>query len=207
MLPKASVRETRGRVRSALFASALLLCCTTAAVPQTPTGTTWLDRPLASWNLDGRFPAVASPNERRDQILARCQVPASRTDGHRALEGLGWIAYDHLDRSLSQGDVEIVAGMMDADDMCRPVGFQLFVFVAGRLAGTLSPDVMTTGQDASAGAVRIVNPDTISAEFARYGNKDAPCCPTARVSVRYRIDRSGSQPMLTPLEVRTTRSQ
>ena len=134
------------------------------------------------------------------------RVRQGRTEGHRAVEDAGWIAYDHLDRPLAQGDIEIVAGMTDADEKCQPKGFQLFVFAAGKLAGTLSPIPMTTGQDGSAGAVRIVGADTISAEFARYGNKDVPCCPTSRVTVRYRIERSGSQPVLVPLDIRTTRS-
>jgi len=52
--------------------------------------------------------------------------------------------------------------MTAADGMCRPAHFNVFVFVGGRFAGTLSPQLMTSRLDASIGALRI------AAEFARY---------------------------------------
>jgi hypothetical protein len=184
---------------------ALLISVMTFAQPPADTRS-WLDRPLANWNEVGA--SLSSPSElvEREAIRTRCQIPPLTKPGPRALEAAGWIAYDHLDRAVSRDDVEIVGGMRDADADCRPRGFQLFVFAGSTFAGTLSPDAMTTGQDASAGAVRIVAPDTITAEFARYANKDMPCCPTSRVTVRYRIDRSGARPVLVPVDMRTTRS-
>jgi hypothetical protein len=91
------------------------------------------------------------------------------------------------------------------DATCAPGGFNLFVFVDGRFAGTLSPTSMKPRADASAGPVRFVN-DGISAEFARYKAGDSDCCPTARVAVQYRIDRSAAGPAVVPVNVRTTRS-
>jgi hypothetical protein len=183
-----------------------LLSLLTVVQPSSP-GTTWLDRPLANWNTaEAPLARPAGPTE-RDAVRTRCKIPSPMTAAQRALEEAGWIAYDHLDRAVSRDDVEIVGGMTDADAECRPRGFQLFVFAGATFAGTLSPDPMTTGQDASAGAVRIVGPDAITAEFARYGNKDMPCCPTSRVTVRYRFDRAGSRPLLVPVDIRTTRGQ
>ena len=89
--------------------------------------------------------------------------------------------------------------------MCRPVTYNVFVFVGGRFAGTISPTTMTSRLDGSSGAVRITSRDTITAEFSRYADKDALCCPSSRVTVRYRIDRSGSQPVVVPTDIRTTR--
>lgn len=187
----------------------LVLWFTPTAAQPPADAARWLDRPLANWNKAGAGASVAlpSPSAKVDQqaIRTRCQIPAASTAGQRALEQAGWIAYDHLDRALSQNDVEIVAGMTDADATCRPSGFQLFVFVGGAFAGTLSPEPMITAQDASAGAVRIVGADAITAEFARYGNKDTPCCPTSHMTVRYRIDRADARPVIVPVDIRTTR--
>lgn len=184
----------------------VMLMSSSGLARQTEVSTSWLDRPLVNWNAASSSPPSTPGAPGREGVRTRCPASPTRTEGHGAVEAAGWIAYDHLDRPLAQGDIEIVAGMSDADATCQPKGFQIFVFVAGKLAGTLSPVPMTTGQDASAGAVRIVGSDAISAEFARYGSRDVPCCPTSRVTVRYRIEHSDSQPVLVPIDVRTTRS-
>jgi hypothetical protein len=167
----------------------------------------WLDRPLANWNATGAvLPAPPRAGETAAALRARCPIPSPDTAGHRAVEAAGWIAYDHLDRRLTHGDLAIVAGTIAADQACQPAGFQLFVFAGPQFAGTLSPSSMTTGRDAAAGAVRIVDADRILAEFARYANPDVPCCPTSRVTVEYRIDRSGPAPLLVPVGSRVTRT-
>jgi len=88
--------------------------------------------------------------------------------------------------------------------MCRPATYNLFVFVGGRYAGVLSPASMTSRIDSSSGAVRMPLP-VITAEFARYTTTDPLCCPSSRVTVRYRIDRTAAGPVVAPVEVRTTR--
>jgi hypothetical protein len=89
--------------------------------------------------------------------------------------------------------------------MCRPVAYNLFVFVAGRFAGVLSPTHMTSRLDSSAGAVRLPLP-AITADFARYTSTDALCCPSSHVRVSYRIDRTAAGPVVAPAEIRITRS-
>ena len=111
----------------------------------------------------------------------------------------------YLDRELIKDDVEIIAGVSALDSKCAPVDYNLFVFVGGRYAGALSPRPMVPGTDAAAGVVRFAD-DGITAEFARYKPGDATCCPSSRVSVRYRIDRSADGPIVVPLDIRTTRS-
>jgi hypothetical protein len=63
---------------------------------------------------------------------------------------------------------------------------------------------MTSRTDSSASIVRSA-PPLVSAEFARYKPSDALCCPSARQAVRYRLERSGAEPLLVPVQVRTTR--
>ena len=102
----------------------------------------------------------------------------------------------HFDQELKQGDVTILDGMAGADGMCRPLDFHVFVFVAGRFAGTLSPAPMSSRLDGAASVVRLRQADTITAEFQRYTSTDALCCPSSRVTVTYTVDRSGKAPVV-----------
>ena len=90
--------------------------------------------------------------------------------------------------------------MTGADGMCRPVGYNIFVFVAGRFAGSLSPTVMTSRLDGSSSAVRIVGDHAITVDFSRYTSTDPLCCPSSHVVVRYAIDRSGSALVVVPIK-------
>ena len=95
--------------------------------------------------------------------------------------------------------------MSDADGMCRPMGYQVFVFVGGTFAGTLSPHPMNSRADLSSGALRLLQGGIVSAEFLRFTSSDALCCPSAHVTVRYRIERQQAQSLVVPTEVRATR--
>lgn len=172
-----------------------------------PGGSGWLDRPLTNWNRPGaplpRAPQGPSPAD----LLKRCPATGAPLASAAAqqLSGAGWIAFLPLDREFVQDDVEILGGMADADGMCRPLNYQLFVFVGGAFAGTLSPQPMNSRADLSSGALRLLAGGIVSAEFLRFTSSDALCCPSAHVSVRYRIDRQSPAPLVVPTEVRTTR--
>jgi hypothetical protein len=183
----------------------LTLCGLLAAL-QISAGT-WLDRPLTNWNQPAApLPKAPVAEEPRDELIKRCPPPsAPSTPAEQALANAGWIPFWNFDQQLVRDDVEIVDGMIGADGMCRPAHYNVFVFIGGRFAGALSPVPMTSRLDGSSGAVRIVSRDVITAEFARYTDKDPLCCPSSRVTVRYRIDRSGSQPVIAPTDIRTTR--
>jgi hypothetical protein len=169
----------------------------------------WLDMPLSGWNAPGSpMPRAVTDDETMAELSRRCPpVSALRgTPGERTLSGSGWVPFHMFDRAVALGDVEIVAGLAGADGMCRPVAFNVFVFVGGRLAGTLSPAVMDSRTDASiGGAIRLAEDGTIAAEFSRYAAADPLCCPSGRVTVRYRIDRSAGAPVVVPVSVRPTR--
>jgi hypothetical protein len=170
---------------------------------------TWLDRPLSNWNAPGRAMPRGMPNgETIAEITKRCMslTEVRDTPGERAVADAGWLPFHMFDRKIGQRDVEIVGGLAGADGMCRPVEFNVFVFVSGQLAGTLSPSVMDSRSDASiGGAIRLADDDTISAEFARYAGADPLCCPSGRVTVRYRIDRGTKSSVVVPVSVRVTR--
>jgi hypothetical protein len=185
----------------------LLLVVLTVAGAQLPEGS-WLDRPLTNWNAAAAsVPRASLEESARAALVLRCALTVLReTPAQRALADAGWIPFLNGDQALVRDDLEIVGGMSEADGMCRPMRYNLFVFVTSRFAGTLSPEPMFSRLDASSGAVRILDTDTIRAEFARYTDKDALCCPTARVTVRFRIDRTARVPLVEPVDVRTTRS-
>ena len=183
----------------------LLLGISLAA--QTPEPS-WLDRPLSNWNVSGRALPRAVPNgETIVEVSKRCSMPAlTSTPGERALANAGWLPFRMFDRQIVQRDVEIVGGLAGADGMCRPTQFNVFVFVNGQLAGALSPSEMDSRTDGSiGGAIRLAEDETIAADFARYTGVDPLCCPSGRVTVRYRIDRTASAPVVVPVRVQPTR--
>jgi hypothetical protein len=191
-----------------LIACAAVLSIGGAAAAQAPPAS-WLDRPLVNWNKAGDKvpapPAAPAGSESRSAIVSRCRLtPPHSTAAERAVEAAGWIPFWNFDQQLVRDDVEILGGMGGADGMCRPTDYNLFVFVAGRFAGVLSPTAMGSRLDSSSGAVRLPLPN-ITADFARYTGTDALCCPSAHVRVTYRIERAAAGPLVVPAEIRSTR--
>ena len=192
----------------------LVLCLTAASVAassapnrsrlQGTSSPNWLDGPLSGWNEPGSVtPKPPRSDDSRENVMRRCQLTLlGSTAGERALATAGWIPFHNFDQQLLGDGVEIVGGMAGSDGMCRPTSYNLFVFVGDRFAGVLSPVLMSSRLDASSGAVRISTGDTITAEFSRYTSTDALCCPSSHVTVRYKIDRSGTQPVVVPIERR-----
>lgn len=170
-------------------------------------GASWLDRPMTSWNQPASVvPAAQAGTESQGALERRCgssSLASSTTAG--PLRTAGWVPFLHFDRAIARDGVEVIGGMTTANPGCEPTIFNLFVFVDGRFAGTISPAVMTQSRDGIAGTVRIIGADSLTAEFARYTPKDTECCPSSRVRVTYRIERAGSQPTLVPLDRRTLR--
>lgn len=190
---------------TSVVATAMVL---TVMVAAQAAAQSWLDRPLSNWNTPGRaMPRPASNSETIAALAKRCAMPMLRsTPGERAVADAGWLPFHMFERQIVDRDVEIVGGMSSADGMCRPADFNVFVFVGGRLAGSLSPAVMISRTDGSiGGGLRLAPDDTITAQFARYADADALCCPSSRVAVRYRIDRSVTPPVVVPVSVQPAR--
>jgi len=169
------------------------------------TGTMWLDRPMTPWTAT-TMPTAEAGSEAQGVLERRCGSSSLSTSSNaEALRKSGWVPFLHFDRAIVRDEVEVIGGMTGASPGCEPTTFNLFVFAGGQFAGTLSPTVMTQGRDGVAGTVRLTAPDAMTAEFARYTGKDTECCPSSRVRVTYRIERSGSQLSLAPTEMRTLR--
>jgi hypothetical protein len=192
--------------RSTLVSAVGPLLLTISLTAAQDRATSWLDRPLTAWNTAGSpVPKAPAADETKESIITRCQLtPPRSTAAERAVDAAGWIPFWNFDQQLVREDVEIVGGMSAADGMCRPAAYNVFVFVGGRFAGVLSPTSMTSRLDGSSGTVRLPMPN-ITAEFARYTTTDPLCCPSSRVTVRYRIDGPAAGPVVAPVEIRTTR--
>jgi hypothetical protein len=160
--------------------------------------------------LRGFGAASLPPSPLTEESLAalekRCgAAKAVSPDVMAVLRRARWVPFLHLDQTIARDGIEVVGGMTAATPGCEPERFNLFVFVGGVFAGTVSPMPMTSSRDGAAGAVRITGADTITVEFARYKPGDAECCPSSRERVAYRVDGSGGGPNLVPTDTRQVR--
>lgn len=194
-------RMAQMRIRTTI----VVLVFASAAWAQTPAAS-WLDRPLSNWNVPASaVPAPPAADEPAAALIARCRLTPESGVHERALTAAGWIPFLPNGDRLVRDDVEVVGGMTGADGMCRPIDYNLFVFVSGRFAGTISPLPMDSRSDGASSIVRIALPE-MRAEFMRYASNDPLCCPTSRMTVRYRIERTARGPLVVPVGVTTTRS-
>jgi hypothetical protein len=127
-----------------------------------------------------------SPLSKEAQLALekRCGTPKTASpESIAALRRGRWVPFLHLDQAIARNGIEVVGGMTAASPGCEPERFNLFVFVNGSFAGTVSATDMKPSRDRAAGAVRITGADTFTVEFARYMPGDAECCPSSRERV------------------------
>lgn len=173
-----------------LGALALFLGSAVPAAAQTAQSR-WLDaKPVANWNKPGgaipRGPAAALDDirdcEKRGAEETAKSPPTRET---RAVAAAGWHGAAVEKRA---GDTVFVFARNGVDGMCRPMGYQFFVFVNGRFAGTLASRPMNSRSDGS-GYFEKEGAERFTAFFARYRRDDALCCPSRTSTVTYRIQR------------------
>lgn len=165
----------------------------------------WLDaKPLAAWNAPGA--GVPKAPRAQSDNLGRCssQLRSPETTADRVVSAAGWKLFGPYQL---YGGTAIVLGQSDADGMCRPEGYQAFVFVRGRFAGTLAPKPIAARTDGSLETPQIFAATSFSAQFARYAESDPLCCPSRTTSVEYKVERRGSDPVVVPVEATTSKNQ
>jgi LppP/LprE lipoprotein len=136
----------------------------------------------------------------------RCGTPkAASPESVSALQRARWVPFLHLDQAIARNGIEVVGGMTAATPGCVAESFNLFVFVDGAFAGTLSRTAMTPSRDSVAGAVRITGADTLTVDFARFLPGDADCCPSSRERVTFRIEKKGAGATLVATDTRQLR--
>jgi LppP/LprE lipoprotein len=166
--------------------AALLSLLVAAGGADTRERARWLDEtPMPLWNKRGvevpKAPPVEAPADSRCGSDAR--PAASREDG--AVAAAGWSL---VGAAQSFAGAQLFLATAGYDGMCRPLEYQGFAFLGGRLAGILSPATMRARADASVIALRLLSETTLEAEFARYLEQDPLCCPSRTTVVRYRIE-------------------
>lgn len=177
----------------------MVLPLTVFAQPAAADGT-WLDKqPFVNWNR-AEIPKAAIVGE--PVTTGRCKemVRQPTTPEDKAVAAAGWTLYNPY--QLFSG-TSVVSAMSGVDGMCRPLGYQDFVFVDGKFAGTLSPTPMDSRTDGALDRLFFVNASRLSAEFRRYSQADALCCPSRTSTVSYKIERQKNLPVVVPVNVTT----
>jgi hypothetical protein len=150
----------------------------------------WLDAPPAAWNKPGA-PIPIAPPLQQSQIRCQNQERGPASPAESQLRAQGWRLESYWP-ATSKGNLTLVTALADYDGMCRPLEFNVFAFVSGTYAGTLSPVNMNSRTD---GVLAFLpsgpNPTSgpagsITATFERYLPTDPLCCPSIpSVTVKY----------------------
>jgi hypothetical protein len=170
----------------------------------------WLDQqPLANWNTAGRAIPQAPP--RTSQINTCPPVGRSpQTEEDRKVAAAGWWLFGSFHGGYG---VMVVMGASNFDGMCRPLGFQTFVFFLEEFIGTISPVLMDSRTDGVQREVLISPPlndgpgpegmPSLTASFSRYAASDPLCCPSSTSTVGYTLVHTSTGWLLTPGAVTT----
>lgn len=155
----------------------------------------WLDQePPAAWNLPGAS-VPAAPASGAGAVNPECgRAPVvAQSAEERAVRTAGWYL---LGAEQRVGSTVVVGGGSGYDGMCRPLGYQYFVFVGGVFAGTVSPVVMDSRSDGAANLVTVGDDGAVTVQFARYTEQDALCCPSRLTTGTFQVVVSKGSPVL-----------
>jgi len=188
-----------------LIGLVLILCpfafSTTA---RSQSANSWLEqKPLRNWNKPGAAVPKAPNNTSTQETRCQQQIRNAATPEERAVKAAGWTLYNIRGEGKSSRGVSLIKGQTGFDGMCRPVGYQEFVFVNGVFAGTTSPNLMNARSDGGLIETNIETPSRLKAQFSRYVKQDPLCCASRTSEVTYRIDVANKKPLVVPIQVRT----
>jgi hypothetical protein len=155
---------------------------------------TWLDTET-NWNTAGAM--IPQAPEQDGNNLPNCEHtfrPAALLED-ALVEAAGWTL---TGPAQMYGDTTVITGMANADGMCRPFQYQVFVFTDGEFSGTLSPIVMDSRTDGSLFDLNLYGDGRLDASFNRYAPEDALCCASGESRLFYEVDTTGDNPVLVP---------
>jgi LppP/LprE lipoprotein len=179
----------------ALVAVALLVACTPSLAVADGS---WLDQPLSNWNQPGMDLPQAPPMDAATNPRCLGQGRAPETPADQALADVGWTLFAGYNGGWNTYVVRALSGY---DGMCRPLGFNVFVFVDGQFAGTISPALMDSRSDGVGDIRFFATQDSMVGAFQRYAASDPLCCPSGSASVIYGITRTPAGPVLVPQSI------
>jgi LppP/LprE lipoprotein len=159
--------------------------------------TSWLDQPPKAWNIAGAAAPTAPAISSGVQAICRTREVAASGPEEAQVAAAGWLIEDYW-KIQRQGKVVPVLANSDYDGMCRPWGFNGFVFVDGHFAGTISPVNMNSRDDGVLQtAPTLMSGGVLQATFLRYTAKDPRCCPALPPTrVTCKIAETGSSQIL-----------
>lgn len=141
-------------------------------------------QPLALFQVDGLVPEPrAQDYDSRNEPICAGDPRAPETLAEQALTGRGWLL---TDPALVEGDTRVVPAADAQVGSCRFWGTSVFVFRKRQLVGliqTEDPQAYLT--------LRLENPALLVVDALYRKPGDAQCCPSGKVSVRYRITDEG----------------
>ncbi len=171
--------------------------------PSPAPANSWLDRPVTNWNQPGAaIPRATSTGDSDNPNCGRTVRPPS-TANDRALVSAGWKLVGAVQ---VYNATSVVTAMTGFDGMCRPLGYQEFVFSGNTFAGTLSPRPMDSRSDGSSSQVFLTSETNLFAEFNRYKDSDALCCPSGGQSVSYEVRQMTGKPVVVPVQISPVQS-
>jgi hypothetical protein len=152
----------------------------------------WLDAAPTGWN-QANAPIPTAPPLRQSQVRCQNQERAATETAETQLRAQGWRLESYWP-AAEQGNLTLVTALADYDGMCRPLEFNVFAFVDGGYAGTLSPVLMDSRTDGVLAFVpgganpSAASPSQLKASFLRYAPTDPLCCPSRpATTVTYQI--------------------
>jgi hypothetical protein len=187
-------------MRLAALAFAALSLLLVAPAPVAADGA-WLDDdPPSQWNEPRMAIPVAPPLD--PATNPRC-IDGARppdTDEDEELVKAGWLLVGSY---VGGWDMLVIRAASGFDGMCRPLGYNYFVFADGIFAGTVSPTLMDSRTDGSASTVSISFAGAFDVLFSRYAETDPLCCPSRTSLAHYEIDPRGGAPVVSLVSVFT----
>lgn len=193
------------RMRYGIYVVSLAAICLVPALAwgQIQPSALWLDQAVHNWN-DPRagIPRAPSSFDDSNPLCDQQQRRAPSSSEERGVSSAGWKLNGPTE---TVGATVIISARVGLDGMCRPMGFQSFVFVNRQFAGTISPVPMDSRTDGSGGVVQFNTEFTMLAEFARYGPSDPLCCASRTSRVSFTIERRSGRPVLVPETIQTFR--
>ncbi|MFM7427163.1 MAG: LppP/LprE family lipoprotein [Elainella sp.] len=177
---------------SALLLAAMLL--PPLALAQTASSDSWLDG-NTNWNQAGA--TIPQAPEQEGNNLPNCQQGLRRATlpEDQLVTAAGWTLSG---AAQTYNDTTVITGMANADGMCRPLQYQVFVFTKGMFSGTLSPTPMDSRTDGSLFNVDLYRDGYLSASFNRYDASDPLCCPSRESLMLYEVKPEGNAAVVVP---------
>lgn len=175
-----------------LVLASLLLAPIAVAAPSQDG--TWLDQET-NWNTPGA--EIPQAPEQNGSNLPDCEQtfrsPSLPED--ELVAAAGWTL---TGPARIYDDTTVIMGMANADGMCRPFQYQVFVFTDGEFSGTLSPIVMDSRTDGSLVDYNLYREGAIDATFNRYQPDDALCCASRESRIVYEVESTDEGSVLMP---------